>query len=346
MVDGPPLFVYGGNMKKIKLYASNGYFNAKEIINLPYNFQFITGARATGKTFSTIMELIKRKKQFILLRRTQDESDLQASELTSSVTKVLHYLGVDFEFTKIHKKVGLILVNGQPLIYTCALSTFASIRGVNFDDVEYAVYDEFITEPHVRPFKAEGLALKNFYESVNRNRELEKRKALKMICLSNSLNIANDIFMEFGLVDVAEKLLNSDDMFYFRNSIMLCIMKNSPISKLKEQTTLYENAGEEYAKMAIKNEFILNDFTYVKKEDLKQYRPILSIGDLVIFRKKTGREYYCCFSKTKAPKRYNTNLNDLERLKRAEWRLFNLYRDGKIRFENYKSIALFEKYFK
>lgn len=331
----------------MKLFDKKGYFNAKEVIESKYNFIFVTGARGIGKTYSTLLYLINKGEPFIYLRRTQDESDLQANENTSSITKVLHACKCDYKFTKLSKKVGCIYVNDEPLIYTCALSTFASIRGINFDNVNYAIYDEFITEPHVRTFKAEGLALTNFYESVNRNREFEEDKPpLKLICLSNSLNIANDIFMEFDLISDAERLTSTGAEVFTRNSTLLIIIQNSPISKKKAKTSLYNNASEEYARMAIKNEFILNDFTYVKKVYIKEYSCILNIGDLYLYKHKSRNEYYCTFIKANTKRKYKTSISDLERFQRAEWKYYIRYLDGYIRFDSYKAIALFEKYFK
>lgn len=333
-------------MKNLKLYDKEGWFNAKDVINSGYAFIFCTGARGIGKTYSTLQYLINNRKPFIYLRRTQDEADLQANEGTSSITKVLNANKLEYRFTKLTKKVGCIIVEGIPLIYTCALSTFSSIRGINFDNVKYAVYDEFISEPHVRTFRAEGLALMNFYESVNRNRELEGDKPLVLIGLSNSLNIANDIFMEFDLVTEAEQLTTSGIEVFTRNNTMLIILQESPISKKKASTTLYTNASEQYARMAISNKFILNDFTYVRKRNLKEYTIVLNVGDLYLYKHKTRNEYYCTFTKATTKRKYTTGLSDLERFKRAEWRYYARYLDGFITFDSYKAVALFEKYYK
>lgn len=344
-------FLLYKDMKKIKIYDSkSGYFNAENVITSQFKFIFVTGARGTGKTFSTLLYLIKKNiktgKPFIYLRRTQDESDLQANENTSSITKVLKYLDLEYSFGKLSKKVGVIYVNEKPLIYTAGLRTFASIRGVNFDDVNEAIYDEFICEPHVPSFKAEGMALMNFYESVNRNRELEGDKPLKLICLSNSLNIANDTFMEFDLVTPAENLTTSGDEIYIRNDILLIIMQDSPISRKKAQTSLYQNASEEYSAMAINNKFILNDFTYVKHRSLKEYRILFQVGDLYFYKHKNKYEYYCTFSKSITKKVYSSGVADLERFRRAEWKYYVKYLDGYVTFDTYKAIALFEKYYK
>lgn len=329
----------------MKLYDVKGYFNAKDIIESKYKFIFVTGARGIGKTYSTIKYLLECKKPFIYLRRTQDESDLQANENTSSITKVLHALKLEYVFKKLSKKVGVVLIDGVPMIYTCALSTFASIRGINFDNVNYAVYDEFITEPHVRTFKAEGMALMNFYESVNRNRELENMDALTLVCLSNSLNIANDIFMEFNLITDAERLTSTGVEEFTRGDILLLILQNSPISKLKSKTVLYNNSSEEYSRMAINNDFILNDFSYVKKRNIKEYKIIFNVGDLYLYKHKSRNEYYVTFTKSNTKRKYTSSINDLEKFRRCENKYFGKYLDGMIRFDSYKAVVLFEKYY-
>ena len=330
------------------IYAENGYFNAKAIINDFHPFIFVTGARGTGKTYSTFLELITRREPFILLRRTQDEADLQANENTSSLTKVLRAAKVSYRFGKLSKKVGVIYIDEVPMIYTCGLSTFASIRGVDFGTLRYAVYDEFIPEVHVRSFKAEGVSLMNFYESVNRNRELEGFNPLKLIGLSNSMNIANDIFMEFELVTPAERLSYSEEEIYIKDddTTMLIVMKNSPISKQKEGTALYRTASEEFSAMAISNKFILNDFTYVQKQNLKQYKAILRVGDLYLYKHKSDNTYYATFVQSTTKNIYTHSQADLERFRRAEWKYYKKYLDGKVKFDSFKAVALYEKYFK
>lgn len=328
-----------------------GYFNAEEIIRSRFYFIFVTGARGTGKTFSTIKDLIEKKENFIFLRRTQNEADLQSGDgKASDIGKVLKYVGSKYEFHQVHKNINVCTYNGGK-IAIAALSTFASIRGLDFSDYDYIVYDEFITEPHVRALKAEGFALQNLYESVNRNRELEGKKPVKLICLSNSLNIANDIFIAWDLISQAEELSNApdDQMIYTRKDTLLIIMKNSPISDLKAQTILYQNASEEFSAMALNNQFILNDFTYVQENvNLKDYRILYQVGNLYAYRHKSEKLYYVTFKRASVPKDriYRATIADLQRFRRAELRHFQYYLDGFYRFQNYKCIALFEKYFK
>lgn len=333
----------------MKLYdeTNKGYFNASEVIKNAKPFTFIVGGRAIGKTYGVIKWMIQNNKKFIYLRRTQTESDLQSSPLTSSLTKLLDRYANEYEFSKLSKNVGLIEYDNGGVIYTCALSTFATIRGINMDDVEYIVFDEFIKESHVKAIKNEGLALSNLYESINRNRELDDMKPIILICLANSMDIANDVFMEFDLVSKAEYMTTHDIEVYEENNIMLIICQHSPISKAKEKTVLYKDASEEFARMSLKNEFIMNDFTYIKKLSLQGYKIILQVGDLYLYKKKNDiREYYCTFTKSTSKNVYTTSSADLERFRRKEWRYYGRYLDGYIRFDSYKACALFEKYYK
>ena len=328
----------------------SGYFNAAEIIYSKYYFIFVTGARGTGKTFSTLKELIENKENFIFLRRTQNEADLQSGEgKASDVGKVLKYLGSKYEFHQVHKNINVCTYDGGK-IAIAALSTFASIRGLDFSEYDFIVYDEFITEPHVRALKAEGFALQNLYESVNRNRELEGKKPVKLICLSNSLNIANDIFITWDLISQAEELSEApdDQMIYTRQDTLLIIMKASPISAQKAQTILYRNASEEFSAMALSNKFILNDFTYVEDANLKDYKAIFNVGVLYVYKHKSEKRYYVSFKKAAVPADcvYKSSSADLQRFRRRMLKYFGFYLDGYFRFQNYKAISLFEKYFK
>lgn len=330
----------------MKLYDKNGWFNAPEVINQQENFIFITGARGTGKTYGVLKWLIENKETFIYLRRTQEEADLQGREETSSIQKIVADLDRDCMYGKIAKKISSLIVDNGAHIFCCALSTFSTVRGVNFSLVNYIVYDEMIPEVHAHRFRMEGLALMNLYETVNRNRELEGKPAVKLIGLSNSLNIANDVFIEFGLIQSAERLLSDESEEYERlGNKLLIIMKHSPISEKKAGTALYAAASEQFINMAIKNKFIMNDFSYVKKRPLQQYKPFINVGDLTVYEHKSEDEYYVSFSYQKSDIVYKSNANDLKRFRRAEIDLWLDYLDGYVRFENYRAVALFEKYF-
>ena len=329
----------------ITLYQKDGWFNAPEVVEDPAVFIFCTGARGTGKTYGVLKYLIEQGETFIYLRRTQEESDLQGKSDTSSIQKIIDDLHLDALYGKIAKKISLITTDSGANIFCCALSTFASVRGVNFSEVKYIVYDEMIPEAHAHRIKHEGMALMNLYETVNRNRELSGEDPVKFIGLSNSLNIANDIFIEFNLISPAEQMLSSGEEIRRIGNKLLIIMQNSPISERKQKTALYQAASDDFIAMAIKNKFILNDFSYVRKRNLREYLPYIQIGDLYVYDHKSTDEFYVSFSRCETKEKYLSNTNDLRRLRREQWDLYCDYLDGYVRFENYNAVALFEKYF-
>ena len=97
--------------------------------------------------------------------------------------------------------------------------------------------------------------------------------------------------------------------------------------------------------MAINNKFILNDFSYVGRRNLKDYQLLFKAGDLYFYQHKSDQTYYICQTAGTTKNSYASGYAGLEKLRRDKHRWPAYYLDGKISFDNYLSIALFEKYF-
>ena len=333
-------------MDIIKLYDDkNGYINAEAIIKSPFDFVLITGARGIGKTYSILKYMYKNRLPFIYVRRTEKEAQYQNKAITSSHTKILEDLKLNYTFAPVADKTGGVYVDDELICINIALSTFAGIRGINLDSFIFLVFDEFIAEPHVKPIKYEGMAFLNLYETINRNRELEHRSALKAICLSNSLNMRNDLFMELDLISEAEHMIEEDREQFERENLLLLICQHSPISIRKAGTALYRQASDEYVRMAIKNEFIRDDRSYCRRRPLNEYVCQWAVGDLYVYKHKSNHLFYVTRTRGETKQKYKANYTDLERMKRAKWRFYGQYLDGNVYFDSYKSVALFEKYF-
>lgn len=329
----------------MELYDKNGYLQMDVIIESGYPFIFIAAARGTGKTYGALRYLYKQKEPFIHLRRTQKEADLQNKAAGSSFKAVLNDLGKEYTITSANNLGTVYDEEGNVIAYNMALNTFASVRGMDFSDINRVFYDEFIAEPHVRKIKAEGFSLANFYESVNRNRELENKKPLQLICAANSVNMANDVFLYFDLVHHAEEMIQKDEEIRFLGNKLLIIPQHSPISEKKKETALYQAVNSEFTDMAIKNKFILNDFSYVTPRPIVEYKCIIQLGDLFIYEHKAGGEYYVTFQKGQTKNIYRNSYADRARAKKSLWKFVSYYLDGRIRFESFRCVALFEKYF-
>lgn len=330
----------------MNLYLKNGYLDMQSIIESAYPFIFIAAARGTGKTYGALKYFYTKSKTIIQLRRTQVETDLQSVPDGTSYKKVLEDLGfIEYSIKKHQRYSVLTDQDGFQVCYNMALSTFASVRGIDFSHIDHVFYDEFITEPHVKKIKNEGMALANFYESVNRNRELEGRKPLQLVCAANSVNMANDVFMYFDLIRDAEEMVNTGEDIRILGNKLLIIPQSSPVSQKKKKTALYAAVNPEFTEMAINNKFILNDQTYVKKRPISEYRCVAQIGILYLYEHKSERTYYISQQQGKTKNVFQDSYSGLEKARRSLYRLIARYLDGYIMFDSYQSVALFEKYF-
>lgn len=330
----------------MNIYLESGYLDMQSIIESEYPFIFVPAARGTGKTYGTLRYHFEHNNKILLIRRTKQEAELQARSNTTSYKTVFDDLDLDYKCMPFGQAgYGTVISGDRDVAYVASLKTFASVRGLDFSDIEFIVYDEFIAEPHVPKIKNEGMALANLYETVNRNRELQGRKPVQLLCLANSVNMANDTFIYFGLIEEVEAMLKTDTEVSVVGNKLMIIPQHSPISERKAQTALYKAVNDEYAQMAIHNQFILNDFTYVQRRKLSEYVCLYQVGDLFVYKHKSNNEFYVTFSKAQVKQKYTSGYADLTRFRRDKFRYAGFYMDGMIRFENYRAVALWEKYF-
>lgn len=72
---------------------------------------------------------------------------------------------------------------------------------------------------------------------------------------------------------------------------MIILLLNSPISEQKRETVLYKNSSNDFITMALDNAF-KTDETNIKSEPLKEYKHIVSCGEIGIYQHKSERKFY------------------------------------------------------
>ena len=333
----------------INLYGAEGWIDWESVWSSGYDWIFFTGARGIGKTYGAVRFLAERGVPFLFFRRTEAEAVIQKDPVISDLSKPLNDLGIDYYVEKIRGTKFAFWKRKEDDKIICmvaAMRTFGKIRGMNFSGFDCMLFDEFIPKPEEPRYKMEGFNLQQAYESVNRNRELEGRPPVRLICLSNSLNMNNDIFMELDLIDVADELSQDPEAEAAAvGNKLIIVTKFSPISEKKKDTLLYRNASDDFYKMAIENKFVLNDRTYVKRKPLKEFVPVCAVGSMFIYRHKNDFTYYVCGSRSATKDVYTTETSGIERFRRKHWRLWSRYLDGKVYFYSYRYISLFERLF-
>ena len=331
-----------------KIYLPSGYLNIRGILSYKCTFNFIVGGRATGKTYGALSTVLDDNIKFMLMRRTQAQADLINKPDFSPFKPVCDDKHIEITTAPVSKYNAKFIKDEAVIGYTCALSTIANMRGFDASDVKLLIYDEFIPERHERPIKSEGSAFLNAYETMNRNRELKGKRPLTVLCLANAFDIANPIFLELGLVGIAEKMKqNGRELYIDREKSILILMPDSrKILKEKNETALYKlTEGSEFSKMALNNEFIYNPTDNIKSLPLKEFRPVVTVGEITIYKHKSKRLYYVSEHRTGDPPKFSTDEISLKRyLKNYGMRFYRLYMQNCFRFENMLTKSLFELY--
>ena len=287
-----------------KLYLDSGYVNMNYLMSLDYPFIIICGARGTGKTYGALKYIMEENAPFILMRRTQGETDL----ITSPEMSPFKALPDGGEIvTKPLTKYNGAIYRGEdptPIGYTMALSTISKVRGFDASEVRYIIYDEFVPEKHVSKIRNEGDAFFNAYETVNRNRELNGEKPVKAVLLSNSNNLFNPICTELQVIkDLAEMAKTGKEIRLLpKRGIALVYLQHSPISDRKAKTALYRAVGDtDFSEMAIQNSFGFDDHM-VKSFPLRVLTPVIQVKELVVYKIKGTHDYYASLHSSGSPR--------------------------------------------
>ena len=343
----------------MNIFREDGYLDMGAIMGRNYPFTLVCGGRGTGKTFTALYETINDNIPFMLMRRMQTQVDMINKPEFSPFKAHERVFGWHIGLEKISKNNSAIYRQelfddgykcvGAPIGYTAALATISNMRGFDASDVRRVIFDEFIPERHERPIKNEASAIYNAYETINRNRELNGEQPLQMVFLANSNRLDNPLFMELRLVTRAERMLKTGQHIWTddERGIMLVMFNDSPISAKKEQTSLYKlTSGSEYAAMALRNDFNTENTGSVRNRPLKEYNPIVKIGELTIYRHKgENRSLYVSAHKTGSPPEYGTGEIERGRFCRAYNWLWLDYLESKVEFESTMCELLFQQYF-
>ena len=333
------------------IYLESGYLDIEKILSYNMPFTWIVGGRATGKTYGALKYAYESHTRFILMRRTQAQTDLINKPEFNPYKAINTDLGTDIQVKSISKYNSRIYEpaeDGERMLgYTCALSTISNLRGFDASDCKLLIWDEFVPEKHERPIKGEGAAFLNAYETINRNRELKGEPPLQVLGLANAFNIANPVFLELGLVGRCEKMKNNDQEFFMdpERGILLVLLQHSEISKAKADTALYRLSSGSYKDMALSNDFIYNNSDSIKAQALKEYKLLCTVGEISIYRHKSKREYYVSEHRTGTAPLYKSDEVGIMRYRRKYGLILApAYVNNRVIFENILTKSLFELY--
>ena len=293
-------------MDKRKMYTSEGWIQAESLVTCPEPFVIALGGRGIGKTYGVLKYLYLNHIPFIYMRRTQTQLDAVTIQPLNPYNQIAVDLGLHITANKLSKHTAGFYdtvegENGEPVpvedpfAIGIALSTFSSIRSLSAEKYEVLFFDEIIPERHEKPIKEEGLAFANVLESLNRNRELQGRKPLKVILATNSNTMNSKIIGALGCIDIIDAMCRHNINYKSVNGyIAIYRYTNSPITEQKKNSALYQVIkNDDFIGMALNNEFAQSDYENVRVKPLKEYSPLCSYGNCTILKHKSKNEYYC-----------------------------------------------------
>lgn len=292
----------------MNIYTHDGWLDAPHIAEVAdrNNIAFIViiGKRQIGKTYNVLKYMLDEQKQFILLRGVKTELDMLKRNVNSPFEKIKGYekrilfeseteytasiirLDEDADGNEVKTNIGM----------GAALSSIGRIRGFNGDIYSDVVYDEFIPESHLLKVRHGDDAFNNMYTTIAGNRELEGRKPLRVWLLANSNNLDNDILKALNITEVVERmsLRGEESRILKERGIMILLPDSHAITEKRKQTALYRAIGgnSKFAKMAYENAFAYNDYTDVSTKPLQEYKPLITIGTIIIHLHKAEKTLY------------------------------------------------------
>lgn len=337
-----------------KIYKEDGFLNWAYLYDDTKAFCMVTGPRGVGKTFGLLVELLERGIKFIYLRRLKTQLDQCATQDTNPFKAVNDYTGRTIEPFRAREVIrfcpaetnadGKLIPTADPVAVGVALSTFATIRGADFSDIDAILFDEAIPMTGEKPIRDEFQSFLNFYETVNRNREMQGKPPVKCFLLGNANKLSNPYYAGWSFMRTALNMIKGDQMMW-RNPAgdrLMVMLLHSPISEKKAGTVLYRNANRDFLNMALDNAF-RTDATNIRSYPLRECIHLCSVGEIGIYQHKgTGAHFV---SKTVSRERYYDGYGMRLRMWRGDWALLRLlYLSGRVWFESYEVELIFREY--
>lgn len=288
-------------MKLTSPYLRNDYyFSIKPAIEKnPDDIIYIfVGGRNTGKTYSALLYALENDAKFVFVKRTNDDvhtlcagnGNVNAKNRNRYSVDLSPFVAINRDFNLNIKAFRIPDVTGIGAFYPCdqdgnpcadavgyivSLNAIKNVKGFDLSACDMIIFDEFIPETWERINRKEGDQLMQLYKTVSRDREHRGRPALKLIMLANAEMISNPVFNTLELVDTVTEMQLFDIHEYNdpKRGIYICRVQTSAafLDKEKESKIYAAMDGTQWAQMALNNNFGYDDFSAVKKIDMRRY---------------------------------------------------------------------------
>lgn len=326
------------------------------------------GSFGAGKTYGTLKYLYENKIKFIYIKRTNDDVKFICSDLTKS--KVLkdvdrspfkslnRDLNINVRAFKIDKGFGAFWncsddnePVGEPIGYIVSLNIAEDIKGFDLSDADVIFFDEFIPQRFERVTnKLEGESLLSIYKTVERDRAARGRDTLKLIGCANGSDISNPLFNTLEVInDVATMSSTTSDLKYVKNRGIVLHSLFWNVEKKKLQGLDKAMYGTKWFENNVQGGFTYNDFSNVKKSDLKHMTckfKLIYNGKNYFLYENNNKYYFSSSRSNNYEGVYDLTFDNDQRKFYLDWviDLQNYCTYDKVKFESYDLYDLIINY--
>lgn len=341
------------------LYTPDGWLNFDYIYDQPAWMIVLIGKRQVGKTYGCLKQMLKRKRSFMLLRRTTTELKTIASNPKFNPFKpffpeykvdLFHSGENTFSISEYSLDDGGKVVQGQELGVATSLSQIAKVRGFDGSVFTDLVFDEFIPEKGVVTKRSEGDDLLNALTTIGGNREIldeDPKPPLRVWLLANTNNINSHILNALNLTDdvLYARRKHKEELMLDDGTLIIQPNSTKIIEKRKETALMKRvNAKGEFYKMAIENEWAYDDSPYIRSLSLKGMQPVFNYGNLV-YCWESDKGFYICRAGFKGGARFEESRTGREQLALRYGGLIDAYYAGLVFFADLRCQSIFQQIF-
>lgn len=296
------------------MLQDSDYFHLRNYKEKMKRFNLFLGGRGIGKTYDSINdfiekhEMLKENRKFIYMRLTDAQIRTCKSAMGNPFKKWNRNKGRNIELCENVGSVTMIRDKDKKkdndVGYACSLSTIGNLRGIDGSDIDIIWIDEVLQKEPVKYdiFKN----FNDFYETINRSRELEGLEPVRVICTSNSQSLHSPLLAGYGLINEIERAvrraggkMNAGQAEenvsgeFCKGSWYVCLLSDdNAVTRAKKETDFYKNLeGTEVYAESIENKFASESFNLVGFRPLKGMKPICQLDNVMFYEMPNGGIY-------------------------------------------------------
>lgn len=213
-------------MKLFTRKKKEQYWSKHEIDSTNAVYRMVIGQRSNGKTYGTMRDVIKdfieNEKPSAYIRRYAEEirpkflQDLLTphsdyiKKLSKGQWNSTYYRTNNFYLCRRDKNGDIVEKDGNPCLFALALNTWNTAKGADRGELNYIVFDEFMTRDGY--LRDEFATFANIISSLVRDREI---KCIYM--LANTVNKYCPYFEEMGLTHIPDQEQGTIELYTYNN---------------------------------------------------------------------------------------------------------------------------------